>query len=77
MLPEAQDQPAMESEHVCRFGVPLPVAAYFFRPEFRVCLRRTVVLWTTVPVAAIYKDRDLGRGKDHVGGPWKGLHGPR
>ena len=69
MGPEPQYSPPCGFEQSCSMPVANSVAVDLRSPITRVCLRRCMMLWASMPKAAIYKDRDLRTAEDQVSGP--------
>jgi hypothetical protein len=66
--PKAQCYPALESEEFNRFTITGLVRNYLLTPVFRVRGWHPIVLWTSVPEAAVHKDGDFDPREHQVGG---------
>src|SRR5690606_39140612 len=71
VLPETEHEPARFFQDLVGLAVPLNVPGNLFRPVSRISFRRHIVLWTALPIAAFYEQRDLRRTKHHVSRPAK------
>jgi hypothetical protein len=66
MLPNANDLPASFLEQAVDLGVPFSIHINLIRPELGVLFGRPIVIWTTMPIAAIDKDSYTGSRKDDI-----------
>ena len=67
MFPYAEDTPALGKEQAVDLAVALTVAGDLDVPEFAVGFRPRIVFGTTVPVAAINKNREMLGRKNEIG----------
>lgn len=65
--PKAQRYPALESEEFDSFAITGPVRSDLLTPVIRVRGWHTIVLWTSVPEAAVDKDGDFDPREHQVG----------
>ena len=67
VLPNAEDHPTTCPVRGVSLAVTHPVIARFISPKTLPCLRSSPMIYTGVPKAPINKNRDSGRGENHVG----------
>jgi hypothetical protein len=67
MLPNPQGEPTGLLKQHIRFQVPLAIVLKLSFPPFGIVDRPCRVFRAAMPEAAVYKDSNLGGGKDQIG----------
>lgn len=71
MFPHTNDSPTSSAEFLVDALITRDVTLNFRLPEFCIRLRRSVMIWTTVPEATVDEDRYFRCGKGQVRSAWQ------